>query len=69
MADVELTAAQTRELMALDQPIQELRTLLLRAERAGLDVSELQRTLEQKSAQRIALVREFGAGTAARRKG
>lgn len=68
MADVELTAAQTRELMGLDATVQELTTLLTRAERAGVDVAGLQQRLGEANAKRQGLIREFGAGTTARRQ-
>lgn len=68
MADVELTASQTRELQALDQTIQELQTLLTRAERAGIDVSGLQARVAAANDRRVGMLREFTAASSARRQ-
>lgn len=68
MANVELTAAQVRELHALDQPIIDLEGVLLRAERAGLDVSEIKDRLADVKARRLGLLQQFSPGLGAREK-
>lgn len=68
MADVELTAAQTRELRDLEQAINTLHDNLTRAERAGLDVAELRRRLTEANARRVGLLKEFTPGTSSPRR-
>lgn len=68
MANVELTAAQVRELHALDQPIIDLEQILIKAERAGLDVAELKDRLAATKAQRAGLLQQFSPGLGAREK-
>lgn len=67
MADVELTASQAKELTAAEAAVNELRQVLLRAQRAGLDTSDLQRKLEDADSKRAGMLREFLAGAASRR--
>ena len=68
MAQIELTAAQTRELQGMEQALTTLRENLERAERAGLDVGDLKQRLADAEAKRAGLLREFSPGAIARRQ-
>jgi hypothetical protein len=68
VADVELTGAQTRELQAIGQAVINIEDLILRAEKAGLDVADLKAQLARAEAQRKGLLAQFSPGTSARRQ-
>lgn len=68
MANIELTAAQTRELVAIEQAVNTLRESLRRAEAAGMDVSELTAKLEKANAQRQGMLQQFSPDAVARRQ-
>ena len=59
MAEVQLTASQQRELMAMDQAILSAELNLQKAEKAGLDVTALQDTLRRNKALRAGLLQHF----------
>lgn len=63
MAEIELTGSQVRELQSMDQAIITLTDTLTRAQRAGLEVTDLQQRLAQYNEKRKGLLREFTPGT------
>jgi hypothetical protein len=68
MADVQLTPSQAAELAAVEQAVLVARQNLLRAERAGLDVREVQEALEKANNKRQGMLREFSPGAISRRQ-
>lgn len=62
MPDVELTAAQVRQLQAVKGAIEALKGQVTRAERAGLNVAELKQKLSDTERVRDGLLREFTPG-------
>lgn len=67
MADVELTAAQVRDLQAIEQAVIQLRGTIERAERAGIDVTELRTRLDDAERRRVGLLSQFSPGVTQRR--
>lgn len=68
MANIELTGSQVKELHALDPGLNDLEQVLIRARRAGLDVTEIQQRINDAKAKRIGLLQNFSPGLTAREK-